>query len=75
MTTTTTTRTVTVRDHEAFVRTVTIDTPDVADATKGKREAEYTAITGGRRTAALTVVVGVVVVVVALLPAIAQLIH
>jgi hypothetical protein len=60
------TRTVTVHDHEVTVRTVEVP--------EEKAEA-FTAITGGRRTAALTAAVGLLVVVVALMPAFVGLFH
>ncbi|ARC58148.1 hypothetical protein AS850_13775 [Frondihabitans sp. 762G35] len=63
----TTTRTITVHDHEVSVRTVVV--PDEPKA------APYTAITGGRRTAAWTVAVGALVVAVALMPALTALFH
>ncbi|RKR76198.1 hypothetical protein [Frondihabitans australicus] len=55
------TRTITVRDHEVTVRTVEV--PDEAPA----RE-PFTAITGGRRTAAWTAAVALFVAAVALMP-------
>ncbi|GAA4267234.1 hypothetical protein [Frondihabitans peucedani] len=60
------TRTITVRDHEVTVRTV--EEPDA-------HAEPFTAITGGRRTAAVTAVAGVLVVVVAVMPAVVQLFH
>ncbi|AMM19121.1 hypothetical protein AX769_01945 [Frondihabitans sp. PAMC 28766] len=62
------TRTVTVRDHEVYVRT--IEVPDETPATE-----PFTAITGGRRTAALTAAGGVLVVVLALMPEIVRIFH
>ncbi|MCU1527042.1 MAG: hypothetical protein JWP75_805 [Frondihabitans sp.] len=63
----TTTRTVTVHDHEVFVRT--IEVPDEVS------QASFSEITGGRRTAAITASVGILVVVVALMPTITNFFH
>lgn len=60
------TRTITVHDHEVTVRTV--ETPDEASE-------PFTAITGGRRTAAFTAAAGLFVVVLAVMPAVVQLFH
>ncbi|GAA4679220.1 hypothetical protein [Frondihabitans cladoniiphilus] len=60
------TRTVTVHDHEVTVRTVEV--PD-------EKPEAFTAITGGRRTAACTAAVGVLVVVVAVMPVAVNLFH
>ncbi|BDZ48089.1 hypothetical protein GCM10025867_03300 [Frondihabitans sucicola] len=60
------TRTVTVHDHEVTVRTVEV--PD-------EKTESFTAITGGRRTAALTAAAGVFVVVLALMPEVVRLFH
>lgn len=64
----TTTRTITVRDHEVFVRTVTV--PDEAPA-----EAPFIAITGGHRTAAWTAAGVLLVAAVAFMPSIVALFH
>lgn len=61
------TRTVTVVDHEVFVRTVEV--PDEIPAEP------FTAITGGRATAAFTAAGGLLVVALALMPAITALFH
>lgn len=64
----TTTRTVTVRDHEVFVRTVEV--PDETPASE-----PFTAITGGRRAAAFTAAGGIFVIVLALMPVIVSIFH
>jgi hypothetical protein len=64
----TTTRTITVRDHEVFVRTVTV--PD-----EGPSDAPFTAITGGHRTAAWTAAAALLVGVAAFMPSIVALFH
>jgi hypothetical protein len=64
-----TTRTITVRDHEVYVRTI-----EVPDEKPAKR-APYTAITGGHRTAVWTAAAGILVLVVALMPTFVGLFH
>ncbi|KQQ28737.1 MULTISPECIES: hypothetical protein [unclassified Frondihabitans] len=61
------TRTVTVIDHEVVVRTVEV--PDEAPAQT------FTAITGGRRTAAFTAAGGLFVIALALMPAVTAAFH
>jgi hypothetical protein len=62
-----TTRTVTVHDHEVFVRV--IEEPEETS------HARFRGITGGRRTAALTAAAGILVVVVAFMPTITGFFH
>lgn len=65
----TTTRTITVRDHEVSVRTVTV-TDEVSAGIE-----PFTAITGGRRTAAFTAAGGLFVVALALMPLLVNVFH
>ena len=61
------TRTVTVIDHEVYVRTVEVPDESPTEA--------FTAITGGRRTAAFTAAAGLFVVALALMPVLTAVLH
>ena len=65
-----TTRTITVHDHEVFVRVV-----EVPDEISSVPAVPFTAITGGSRTMAYTAALGVLTLAVALMPTIVGLFH